>query len=55
MKIIQPIEINEINEFKLFAAKQHLGEKWLLHPIHQVKKTPYVSILKESLCQSHTL
>lgn len=34
------IELRQRNEERLKVAKEQLGEKWILHPVHQVQRKP---------------
>lgn len=34
------VELRLRNEERLKAAKEQLGEKWILHPVHQVHRKP---------------
>jgi hypothetical protein len=33
-------ELRQRNEERLKTAKEQLGEKWILHPVHQVPRKP---------------
>jgi hypothetical protein len=34
------VELRQRNEERLKAAKEQLGIKWILHPVHQVQRKP---------------
>ena len=34
-------ELRKKNEEKLQKAKEYLGEKWILHPVHSIQKKKY--------------
>lgn len=34
------IELRQRNEERLKTAKEQLGTKWILHPVHQVQRKP---------------